>query len=160
MRFPSQKLQGIHIWLTAVMVLIAGSPYVSCRCPDGHRKLFCFNSPAQLNGCCGDSRCCISPEEKPPCCRKHENQDDIRSSACCRMDGAKCSKILTPSALVATNNTPPPAGDATAVQPLAFSLSSHLILAPLGLARSPRCWWDHHSPPPADLVVTLRHLLV
>jgi len=161
-------LRVAHVWLTAVMVLIAGSPYIVCHCPDGHRKLFCVNSSVHANGCCGGSSYPDSSKQKPSCCQSHKGQSDASSGTRCRVDSRGCSKVLTPPAVVAVSDSRTTAAsrgaDATPLAALAELLASALcsdfVLSPLSMARGPEAWRDHHSPPPPDLIVTLRHLLV
>jgi hypothetical protein len=160
MRSLVPLLRVARAWLTAITVLVAGSPSISCLCPDGHRKLFCLHSPAELGGCCGSS-CCAgrSPEEKS-CCRGHKERGDAPSDNRSRVDAAGCSKVLTPPALIAIS-TPSDTDDGGAPAGLLdFAPSPDSVIAPLGPTFHPLLRPSNHSPPSPDLIVTLRHFVI
>jgi hypothetical protein len=152
MRFPFKHLQVAQIWLTVIVVLIAGSPYISCRCPDGRIKLFCFRSSAQPNGCCS-----VAPTKMSCCQGKTESSDDS-SDTRSHVNRSGCSKVLNHSALVATSDSQE--RNPAAAELFVLVSFFDLTLASPGLAHIAHAGVDHRAPPPFDLVVTLRHLLV
>lgn len=156
MRSLGTLLRVAHVWLTAVMVLIAGSPYVSCHCPDGHRKLFCFSSLAPVNGCCNSG----AVKEKAPCRPCCKDQSDASSDLRCRIDEAGCTKTLTSPSVVVVNDAHETAPNLALSTLFVSTLSPSLALPASGSAHSPLAWRDYHSPPPLDPLAALRHLLI
>lgn len=64
------------VWMTALATLLAGTPHLLCRCPDGTLKPFCLAHVVQSKPCCQQKpggthettpTCCqmVPPEEEP-----------------------------------------------------------------------------------------------
>jgi hypothetical protein len=64
------------VWATAVSTLLAGSPRLDCRCPDGRVKPFCLSILFQ-SACC-DGSCCSEAT------RDGNGQATTKPSCCCR----------------------------------------------------------------------------
>jgi hypothetical protein len=52
------------VHLTAAMLLVAGLPHFECRCPNGHRRLFCLSLFSSSLGRCMEP-CCTAPPTQP-----------------------------------------------------------------------------------------------
>jgi hypothetical protein len=161
MAIVRKVLSSALIWLTAGSSLVAGTPLLSCRCPDGRLKLVCFKAA-----------CCALPSESEPgaccCCQARTAGQPAHSSrparSCCQQHGAQttatsiqqtgCTRTLTevaPSVVVHDF-----------VQPLQDPLPT-LDVVPVTVgpdgALGFRADLDHHRPPP-DLTITLLHLVI
>jgi hypothetical protein len=74
-----------HVWLTAVMVPIAGFPHFDCRCPNGHVKYFCIGTIRNAAGCCCGSACCGAAGQSTCCCARRDQATGRpdKKKACC-----------------------------------------------------------------------------
>jgi hypothetical protein len=143
------------VWLTAFSTLIAGSPHLSCRCPDGNLKLFCFALTPSPQKCCADKSCSADTENKSPCCHKkdspvakHKTRDQGPSFA-----ADSCQQNLVQA-------------DAAAMlghAPLDVSLALPLVsfaVASTPQAITPVAFPHRHGSLPTDLVLVLQHFLI
>ncbi len=157
-----------HVWLTAVMTLVAGLPHFDCWCPNGQLKPFCLGHPAAASGCCCGGGCCRRAGDTPPgrrakersCCgRRHRpgGRNTLTARAEVRHPG--CSKALARSEVC----TPPRVKaaveqDRTVAALLPPALDGASSLVPRADARA--SWQVHLLAPPTDLVTLLQHLLI
>jgi hypothetical protein len=65
------------VWLTAATTLLAGTPHLQCRCPNGLLKPVCFAS-VNVEACC--------------CCGVVQDQDDEAPPSCCQSTHAKATE--------------------------------------------------------------------
>jgi hypothetical protein len=163
-------------WLTAVATLVAGSPYLDCRCPDGRVKLFCLPTAAEPEGCCCGGACCPSTSGAScgqgngsssanrgaacPCCRRHATQEQERSSDSVQAGQGCCTRQLVPPEVsVPTHTRTAVSKDLTAAPcpaPDAALASSPTTPAD----RQTPSWLIHPPAPPPDLITTLQRLLI
>lgn len=173
-----RAVQAGTIWLTAVMTLIAGTPHLVCRCPNGRVKPFCFALLSGKNGGCCDGPCCSAFSEDDGkdlaagasltatvaqktccCCETHQDNAKNESRSDSKLGKEKCQKTLV-EGIVAV---PAPAVKAP-VQDLTAHLfvpASEFVTAQDRFGASERlcdtpCDW----PPPTDLVTLLQHFLI
>src|SRR5438874_13612654 len=74
-----------HIWLTALMTLVAGMPHFACRCPDGPVKPFCLGPTSGTSGCCCSGTSGLS--RQGTCCRYTQSPrgaDQLQARSCCQ----------------------------------------------------------------------------
>jgi hypothetical protein len=164
-------------WLTAAMMLVAGTPHYSCRCPSGAIKPFCLGisfarakDAQQTANCCCNGRCCpsqgtkscVSSAREPKsccgCCGDRGSKPTRgRPDAGGQVNGACCIRTLAPSQTITVS--PPKTGVAageTFGQFIAFDASRSQLPICVG-----RCdCREHQRPPPTDLVVSLLHLVI
>lgn len=74
------SLWAVSVWATMASSLLAAIPRISCRCPDGHVKLFCFHSLLSDYGCCGRS-CC---QERESSSRPSGTSQAKKKCCCCK----------------------------------------------------------------------------
>lgn len=158
------------VWLTALMTLVTGLPHFVCICPDGHRKPFCLGFCSPTTGCCCASECCARSEAPSSpnadtmetCCSCHHKarSSNTKQVPHAQLASQGCRKTIVqadfaivttgwrtavdPSALV----FPVPALDSVVKGPCPFDLDGRFA------------WRSCRIPPPTDLVVTLKHLLI
>lgn len=159
-----RKAWAALVWLTTLMTLVAGLPHFDCRCPSGQVKPFC---PGQTSTacCCGGS--CCSPTQPPPpqdapdgLCPRCGHHPDTRGdavgtegavgSACCLMTLAEAPVLAAGEARAAAEREP----DAEPLAPPSHGgfPAAHDVQA--------SAWQPGTSPPPIDLVILLRHLVI
>jgi hypothetical protein len=112
MYYVRRALMHLLVWLTAAATLLAGTPHVQCRCPDGTFKPVCF-APVGMETCC----CCSEsgePEETPPsCCQETMKQQQTPQGPTFGHDG--CQRILVEPSPVTSERTDAPTQQAVAV---------------------------------------------
>jgi hypothetical protein len=142
-----------HIWLTALMTLVAGVPHFACRCPDGQVKPFCMGTPSSKSRCCCRGTCC-SPIEGGTCCCAAQSR-----TAGPEVGHSNCTKTLAPSVLLTVGH-----GRTTIAKPLtagalvAAQAASVVSLTTMARARS--AWQAHQIAPPSDLITVLQRLVI
>jgi hypothetical protein len=167
-----KTLQSGFVWLTALLTLVAGSPHVQCRCPNGRIKPFCLGFLFQggaTGGCCAAdapsswSSCCAGPhaarteKDIPSCCSCCSSAEERAESETC-VHAAGCTRTLTgPVEFVAASGD---AGGALALLGVAFL--SPAAFAPIPSEDQGLPSWQGHSlaPPPTDLVTVLQRLTI
>ena len=172
----AKKARAARVWLTALLTLIAGSPRVQCRCPDGRLKPFCLAflyRDAEGAGCCCGAKgqaassgsCCqapgapSTPEADCPCCAHCCRQPAGEEPGAGRLGAPCCAKTLTPSSDLAL--TPSATGaEADATSTAALS-SPEPCGSPLPEERGLLAWQAHLlAPPPTDLLALLQRLTI
>src|SRR5438046_1023049 len=105
MLFFPRRTRAILGCLIAIATLIAGSPHIHCRCPDGRVKFFCL-SFARQNSCCCAGRCCSAPRQGEGCAQlaphssccapRHEpsRSETPAADPAPRVEAASCLKSL------------------------------------------------------------------
>ena len=165
-----------RVWLAALLALLAGSPRVQCRCPDGRLKPFCLGflfRGAALVGCGSAAKgqtascdgCCHSPgappaeEAEPPCCPHCHRRQTGDTPGGASVAGPGCVRTLAQPAYVSL--TPSDQG------PLAGLVSAALLAPPgapalpLSSGHGPVSGQAHLlAPPPTDLVTALQRFLI
>jgi hypothetical protein len=159
------------VWLTALMTLITSLPHFDCRCPNGRVKRFCLGLTCRT--CCCAGACCpaaqagrrlsvSTPSSSPggscPRCHKSQAAEGKFAADEPAVGRTGCVRTLIESALVATgegrtDTDPVPVAEFLPSQPALASLATAS-----GLRRS--TYQPGDSPPPTDLVILLRHLLI
>ena len=155
-----------QVWCAAVLTVIAGTPHLSCACPGGQVKPFCFGSASDTMKCCCGGGCCSQREGAPPvsqaekhvCCCCQAASHAGRTGAA-KVESAGCRKALSPSEFKALTPTRTVVGvDLSAgLLPPAPPIGA-LTFAPVQ-ERSP-VGSDSYRPPPTDLVIALQHFLI
>jgi hypothetical protein len=141
-----------HIWLTALMTLVAGVPHFACRCPDGRVKPFCMGTPSAKSGCCCRGTCC-SPSEGGTCCcgtRSRIPGPEVGRS--------NCTKTLAPSVLLTVGH-----GKTTLANPLtvgALPAQAVSVLSLTTMVGARPAWQAHQIAPPTDLITVLQRLVI
>ncbi len=170
-----EKARVALVCLTALMTLVAGSPHVQCRCPDGRLKPFClvsFSRAADSAGCCcgteGPSsrgRCCLAPGTTPArkassCCgHSHGRRQRATADGTDRVQGVCCTRTMVPSGdLALAPSAPEPSTDPTSVVLFSSPAASAAVLPSEGRLLS----WQAHllAPPPTDLITLLQRLTI
>jgi hypothetical protein len=150
-----------HVWLTAVAVCAAGLPHFHCRCPQAPTAppapgVILTNTP---NTCCCGGECC-RPDEETSCCLKHQGASPDEPNGAelpAAPDG--CTGTLSPPDTLA----PSPARTTVSADATPAGLLPPPAIAALLLAVAPTThafWEADRQPPPADRVITFRHLLI
>jgi hypothetical protein len=171
------------VWLTAVMTLIAGSPHIVCRCPNGNIKLFCLGPSVRTTRtdskkamCCCNGKCCGAAEAKECRCGGSGASDCRVAASCCasahdRQPAGKdpkveigvratcCAKTLVQPKLVSTSHQKTGIATDEALAQVLF-LDAVQSSAPLGEKPSHAGLQAHQRPPPTDLIVVLLHLVI
>ena len=82
-------------WLLVVIVGVGSFPQITCRCPNGRIKLFCFYTLFHSGNCCDASCCEMTNNENvqendlcPSCCKAkskltHSNKTVSGIKSCC-----------------------------------------------------------------------------
>ena len=156
------------VWLTAGMTPLAGMSHLTCRCPNGRVKPFCFGLATNESGCCCGGECCTTAKPACPSARKAQ----VLTRCCCQQQRAAraalandcgcftatcCTKtrVGPKASVVSYGEKPVPEGPTVqavlASQPM---VSSAVPSAPCRFRR------EHQRPPPTDLVITLQHFLI
>src|SRR5687767_4870311 len=67
-------VKHLLVWATAATTLLASTPHVRCRCPDGSLKPVCFSFlTSTTSNCCGQHG--HDKEEVPACCQHGDCQN-------------------------------------------------------------------------------------
>jgi hypothetical protein len=143
------------IWLTAVSTLVAGSPHLTCRCPDGSIKLFCIARSTSITPSgSGHKSCCATGSTQHPCCQENpvarvrQNGDGPALTALC------CQKnLVQPEAAVAQGP------DAPLHVLLTIPLDSFTFLPAVPSLTHRESTYRPESSP-VDLLLVLQHFLI
>jgi hypothetical protein len=172
MHRPCKSLLSVLVWLAAAMSVAAGMPHSTCRCPDGHVKLFCSGSAGKGRGCCCDRACCGKGVGATCCCRKARAGTRGVTASCCgaygqaaeapsspgpAFTGACCKRTLVQSKASTFRHL-----ERFAFQDTTPGALLHLHHAPAWDTPAEPCRFrpEHQRPPPTDLLATLQHLLI
>lgn len=162
-----------QVWLTAIMVPVAGLPHFDCRCPNGQVKHFCIGMAAKASGCCCGSACCSSSAAGKCCCGSHAGACDGQSKrfSCCKcqhnrgatsgrqtLERSGCTKTAVRAGVFAASD-----GKATAdLSQAGLPLTPCLLTPDLsGEVVTAHLRWQKHLPaPPPDVLNLLQRLLI
>jgi hypothetical protein len=143
------------VWLTAFSTLIAGSPHLSCRCPDGNLKLFCFSLAPSPQECCAAKSSSADAENKPSCCHKKDSpaaKHKTRGQGPSFTADSCQQNLVQAEAAAVRSHAPLDAG-------LAIPLNSFAVsLTPQAVSRV--AFPKRHGSLPTDLVLLLQHFLI
>jgi len=158
------------VWLTALMTLITGLPHFDCLCPNGHHKPFCLGLCSQSTGCCCAGGCCVrsevssSPNADTPetCCSCHHKArpSQTKQDPPAQLESPGCRKtIVQPDFAIVTTARSAAVDPSDLVSPVPAFAS--VVEGPCPFDRNGRLAWQcYRIPPPTDLVVNLKHLLI
>ena len=170
----AKTARAAHILLTALLTLLAGSPRVQCRCPDGTLKPFCLSflfrtsalacccaeeSPASRGRCCGASLAAPTGAAECACCahRGRPRTDETPDGAA--IGGPSCVKTL-----VGSDNLAPTPSETCALTDLVWgdALSPPEPTALTSISDHALIRGQSHflAPPPTDLVTVLQRFLI
>lgn len=171
MRRVRKTALALFIGLTAICTLLAGTPHIQCRCPNGRLKLFCLSSSTKTSKCCCDGSCCGSAEgsaetapsnsESHCCCGNRQNSDETGTppSTGPSLQENGCSKKLvlpemqtSPDRRVATTN----------IDDVLPGVAFRTFTSPdldLPAAQDTR-WQVFRVPPPTDLCTVFQRLTI
>lgn len=161
MRPARSNLWSAFIWLTALLVLIAGSPLVTCLCPDGRNKLFCLRLYAEAGNSRSVESCCsVAPAKKSCCHRAQREQSDASSSSRPHVNAVSCRSVLTPPSLVAIPDKHKT--DCSTAFAIAIAVPSPLepMVSPAAGEHEAQIYRTVHSPPPTDRIIALCHFVI
>jgi hypothetical protein len=159
-----KTLRTGHVWLTAFMMLIATTPRLECRCPDGQVKPFCIQSALGTESSCCDQACCAGETSNPSA---NTDVDDEACSCCqarkaagpadCQVEDKGCDRsLVAPAEVVASKVSPVEIKlDATSFLPLPAARDGWRQQGQLHLR-----WEPQLLPPPTDRVVLLERFLI
>jgi len=164
------NLRPALVCVTAVMTLVAGTPHVDCRCPDGRRKPYCLGTTTSGRSCCCGGTCCPNTSGKGCCCGKQ--QDNSPASEGGRADKhptqpagpaphvgrANCAKSAAEAVVGVAEERTRGSGDDTQPPPQAAAARPPCY-APV-VAYRVAAWSVHDPGPPRDLVILLTHFLI
>jgi hypothetical protein len=164
------------VWATATSMLMASTPFVVCRCPNGDIKPFCFVSTfTKSSSCCNDACCsesgegCCSksrPDTKSCCAQKNTSDNDPgkRSDAKNSAEGpafvkASCQKTLVQVKGSSLDRPETKLGQTSpeSVNPLIGAVCGNSVRP--SVPRS-AVWRVDRLPPPTDLVTSLQRLTI
>lgn len=172
-RFVRRRLRPVVVWAMVPLAALMASPVSGCICADGHYEQFCrayvgrvaeggANHGPRATGC--GSSCCQA-REGSACCPQRgrlpdsHNQSVVHGSVCERsVCGSGCCTPVVQGQLIAPVATPPQLGDDLHV-PAPFSALVERAQPCSSLAAG-QFVEDDTGPPPADIVVTLRRLII
>ena len=144
-----------HVWLTAVMTLIAGFPRLTCARTEGQTNA----PPSASAGCCCVGGCCRTSTdvaEPQPCCRRQGNESG-GPVAPLRDASHQCKGTFTqPLVFTAPMAKKLITKDQTLSSLLPPEKAPSRVL-PVTVLDS---WQIHLVAPPTDLVISLKHLTI
>lgn len=172
-RFVRRRLRPAVVWAMVPLAALMASPVSGCICADGHYEQFCrayvgrtaeggANHGPRGTGCA--SSCCQA-DEGSACCLERgrladsHNQSVVNGSVCERsVCGSGCCTPVVQAQLIAPVATAPQLGDDLDV-PAPFAAPVEPARA-YSLIASGQFVEDDTGPPPGDIVVTLRRLII
>lgn len=166
-----RKVWAALVWLTALMTLLSSLPHFDCRCPGGRVKRFCVG--LYVSACCCGGSCCSSappgrrvpgplvPSARSPCpCCTHKPQAPGGKAGTAERDvgSASCVKTLAAAPLLAmgevrTDGDEDPPTESLPPQPAPGGFAAACVPPGNNCHVGP-------SPPPINLLILLRHLLI
>ena len=169
---------SLIVWLTAATTLVAQTPHLACRCPNGTIKPFCLGITLGVTGasqrganCCCNGHCCArtqracsccgSTRDVPSCCAGGNpcQPTHVATGAGSQVSRACCTRSLAPSPIapapsVKTRIAP----EHSPGQMIVFGDAASRL--PVIANPHSADWQEHERPPPTDLVVLLLHLVI
>jgi hypothetical protein len=152
------------VWVTAATSLLAGTPHVSCRCPDGSQKPVCFAFlTSATSACCGqnhDEQAGDEQDDMPSCCQ-HRNSQPKPSLPSEDEDGGALGQVECQKSLVQAE--PARAVDSRGLAAHDGCLQAAAYPTLVGHAGDEgqvEVSSQLVEPAVADLVIALRHLLI
>jgi hypothetical protein len=74
----------VFVWATVASTLLASTPHVLCRCPDGKIKPFCFSFFApESSSRCGATSCCSAQDANDGDCKAISPGGPKAGKGCC-----------------------------------------------------------------------------
>ena len=144
------------VWLTALSTLMAGSPHLSCRCPDGSIKIFCFGSVSSMAQSATSHKSCCGVTAHKTC----GGDENIATPAPQKTAGPAFTAHSCEKSLVQ-------AEAAVVVEGVGLLFDAGLSLSQNSLSILPasHCfthaeWCYRSGTPPADLHVVFQHFLI
>lgn len=150
-------------WALAASTLLAGSPHVDCRCPDGRIKPFCLSIFFQT-ACCVEDSCCPAQDQhalgKSCCCQScHPNRSEPSAdSGQVRSEG--CSKKIVGAQVYPLPDLPRDAGYDLTPHGLAIMPATLLSLAPVHSETRGLSLAVHRPSLSNNLIIVLQHFLI
>ena len=156
------------VWATATSTLMASTPFILCRCPNGDVRIFGSASTAAKSPCCNVTCCPSDDGAKSCCCHKNasgnntvQNQGTgVKNSG----DGpifvkASCQKALVQVDASALNQqynklTQSPTEHLHLQCETACGISAVMSIPYMVI------WRVDRLPPPTDLVTSLQRLII
>lgn len=174
MRAFWKRASQAPIWLTAIMTLVAGLPQFACGCrgengqPPQSASTVVPTSSCCCTGCCaadrGPAACCQSSKSQASKAAATSLRDGVRSLQAAAHDRhagpngcVKISVTSTSFAVVASASERAQAPGCTllfAVQPVRTVLDAGSNSSMVSV------WQEAHSPPPVDMLSTLKRLVI
>lgn len=142
--------------LTAVMLLVAGTPQLACGCSGTRLGARAAAAPTAPSGCCcgvEGGACCRQADEHACCATAEEEPAGPAEGPVVR--GARCVRTSVATVAFVTRTVEPPQVSATLVAPALPG--ANLVEAPHG---APLRGVVHRPAPPGRLLVTLQRLLI
>jgi hypothetical protein len=164
-RLPKTVVAGL-VWATSASMLMAGTPFLVCRCPGGDVKL--FSSTSTKSSCCSGTGCPCEGGAAPCCGHKsapvHKQDKDHGTDVNNPGDGsilvkADCEKALVQVHVSAVN---PQDNKLAQSSPPSLYVQCDVICATAAASSIPRLvvWQLDRLPPPTDLVTSLQRLTI
>jgi hypothetical protein len=157
-----------HVWLTAIMTLVAGLPHWQCLCPNGTTKSARLELTAQAccgNGDCCGKRCCSAgratvakQNETRNCCKQLTAAASQKSDGQPTMQTAGCSRSLAANDQIAVS--PSKRADVYQNVLLQSPALGHSTPMLMPAAHSPTVWETHLLVPCTDRVLTFSRLVI
>jgi hypothetical protein len=147
------------VCLTAGATLLAGTPQLICGCPGDKAGTPVVNAPAARCPCHGG--CCTLPEstDSPSCCsaaRESRPASPLGTAQTIR----HCIRTVSQPGWLSLSPTKPTTQSAELRGELVLFLPASGTDAPGSTQASNPEWQRNRPPPPTDLVISLRRLLV
>jgi hypothetical protein len=160
-----------QVLLTAIMTLIAGTPHLSCLCPDGATKPVCSPLAADPSGCCcGGGNCCSpdpqsgagcctasKPKEKSCCAANRQQKPSEQKESQFRAEHKCCVMTVGLPRVTAVSYYKTAVEKDVSLTPLH---SESVTFARLPAAFTPAVWQINLTAPPTDLLDVLQHYLI
>lgn len=163
MKGVREKSLSFLVWLTASTSLFSGMSSLSCRCPNGQEKPFCFGVPSEKTSCCcGGSCCSVNPDSMTVgtgsvccCCESEQKPPEPCNETGFRANVPCCSKTLSQAELT---TAPEPIDHRDDGSTVIVKVMSPVVSIPQSTIRE--VWEPFRVPPPTDLVTLLQHLTI
>jgi len=162
------------VWATSASVLMASTPFLACRCPQGASKSFIFLSATGKASCCGTGTRAHSEGTQSGCCKAKQNVKPTRECSEAT-DGAEdcrdhsedgraivkstCQKVLVQANLSSLARTESQASSADLAYLQLFAELVYHKGVPQGIAFAKFDCLDR-SPPITDLITSLQRLII
>jgi hypothetical protein len=158
------------VWATATSMLMASTPFVVCRCPNGEIKPFCFASTFTKSSCCNDTCCSEGSDRRcssaKSCCGEKNTQGNDQGERNPKdSDGGPAFvKTCCQKTVVQVNSSPLDRPDTklTQASPECANLLTGMVSENQAKPSVPRAaaWRVDRLPPPTDLITSLQRLTI